>query len=1082
MKDMIIRIDFLILFILPFCFCEPIIPESSFYEVKSYIPFFFFLNDKNESYFKFKNNNDTTDLVFNLALGKGYSVNCLAYSSIEQIKKKDKNYTDFEFNFTLNNNNIYFSKKNNTNYYFVCVDNLGFYYDDYITIFNEYDNVLLEDNLPFSIQKFYSLNSYTLYFEGNHDEKINLFFNSKNQKFNQLISISIDEKEEEEIKEYKFNRTYNSDFKKGSKYKIIIKSLENKYSENQETIMIYKQKRDVLLIEENSNIVINYINGNIYNFYVNVDDYKNSEEGIITFKYNSYSAIHKMYSYMYGKIINLENDKDETLLKNMPSKIEDHEFINEQYEKLDTIYQMYFRKNKEKESGKKTYLLIQIKLNDHDLYFKNENFTISLSQRIRDVKIDDELLIFKQTLHLKDYVPQLYTIKIEKNNKFSYVFYVNNDVARIYNGTILLKDKQLEKSTKKQLYGISKGTNDIDLYTIQLFGFEQDIDIRIETIESEVYFIRDLYRPEKSFSRELMNCNIPFYYIGNYDIATFIKHLYFEEIFGKFNLYYKNIVLSDDESILTRSNEKYLQNISFPLLISHFDIIEVKCKYPGYFNIHLLSDSIPTSYNHNGRLINFLLKGSQSHFNMPNIDNMNLEISSPLGSEINVELYGKEIQLNKVNKNYHIKNIPKKEGEEMVFRTNVDTIFDIKIGQVNLFKKIKKDEKTINDPFVLFELEKNINYKTFELHLSNIKSKYSFYLMKGDSDFASDPKVSPSFELIKDDFFEIKLTNPYDKYPKSENNDIYYLAFVFENKNEININLKYLEKENYNNITEKENKILTPSNNKLNIDLNNDEKKDLNIFSKICNYDSIKKVSISYYDNEIALMDLKNKNIEYLSINNPMIPIQIETQYGENISNNSYIGAEVIYYYGNLNKSKINSLNELNLTINNSSKIIKWDEIKENNVSYEFYFIDKESNDSIYLENDCFLKTFNDHNKTNKTILKDENKKGYFELTKNEYNFEKKGKFKINVVAIINDEIPYRLIYKSIDYDSELENGSYLWFIITFPIILIIVIFLVLFLLRGKLKVNDIPNTQFHDNGTTGLIDNENNNNMETEV
>ena len=1078
MKDMIIRICFFIWFVLTFCYSEPIIPESAFQEVNSYIPFFFSLNNESyEAYFKFKNSNNETDLVFNLALGKGYSVNCLAYSSPEQIKKKDNIYIDFEFNFTLNKTDFYFSKKDNKMYYFVLVDYEKFYYDDYFTIFNENDNLILNDNMPFSIKKFYSLNSYNISFEGNNDEKITLFFNSKNQTFSQSISIRIDDKEVEKITESKFNRTYNSDYKKGSKYKVTITSSESKYSENQETILIYKQKRDVLLIEENSNIVKSYINGNIYNFYVNVDDYNKNEEGIITFKYKLYSAEHKMFSYIYGKVINLENDSDEILLKNMPSSKEEQEFIYEKYEQLDTVYQMYFRKNKEKESGKKSYLLIQIELNDHDLYFQNENFTISLSQRVKEIKLSDGLFNTKQSIHLKDYVPQLYSFKIEKKNKLSYVFYVNNDVGRIYNGSLLLEDKKIRKNTKKQLYGISKGTNDIDLYTIQLFGFEQDIEVRIESIESEIYYLRDSFRPIKSFSREIMNCKESFYYIGNYDITTYIKHLYFEEIFGKFNLYYKNTVLNDDESILTRSNETYLQNISFPLLISHIDIIEIKCKYPGYFNIHLLSESIPTSYDYNGRLINFITKGSQNHFNIPNITFMNLEISSPLGSEINIELYDKEIQLNKENKTYYLKNVTKEKNEEMIFTSKEDTIFDIKIGQQDLFKKIKKNETKINDKYILFELEKNTNYKTFDLDLSNIKSEYSYYLMKGDSDFASNPKVSPSFELIKEDNFKIKLTNPYDKYPKCDNKDIYYLALVFEKENEIDINLKYLNKEKYNNITEKENKILSPSNNKMNIDLNNDEKKDLNIISKICNYDSIRKVSISYYDVEITQMDLKKKNIEYLSINNPMIPIQIETQYGENISNNSYIGTEIIYYYGNLNKSKINSLNELNLTINNSSKTIKWDEIKENNVSYEFYFIDKESNDSIYLENDCFLKTVKDENKTNKTILKDDNKKGYFELTKNEYNFEKEGKFIINVVAIINDEIPYRLVYKSIDFDSELENGSYLWFIITFPIVLIIVIIIVYVLLRGKSKVDNMPNAQLYDDRATGLIDNENNEN-----
>ena len=100
--------------------------------------------------------------------------------------------------------------------------------------------------------------------------------------------------------------------------------------------------------------------------------------------------------------------------------------------------------------------------------------------------------------------------------------------------------------------------------------------------------------------------------------------------------------------------------------------------------------------------------------------------------------------------------------------------------------------------------------------------------------------------------------------------------------------------------------------------------KNLNIFSTICNYDSIKKISLSYYDIEFTEFNLNKKNIEYLSINNPMISIQIETQF---ISNIPYSGAEIIYFYGDLDISKIEDLNKLNLEIN---KFLKYYYLESN--------------------------------------------------------------------------------------------------------------------------------------------------------
>ena len=103
-----------------------------------------------------------------------------------------------------------------------------------------------------------------------------------------------------------------------------------------------------------------------------------------------------------------------------------------------------------------------------------------------------------------------------------------------------------------------------------------------------------------------------------------------------------------------------------------------------------------------------------------------------------------------------------------------------------------------------------------------------------------------------------------------------------------------------------------------------------------------------------------------------MIPIQIETQF---ISNIPYIGAEIIYFYGDLNISKIENLNKLNLEITNSSNIISWKPIEGYNVSYELYYFDIQNNDSEYLENYCFLKSMKD-NKNNNKNLKEESQSG----------------------------------------------------------------------------------------------------------
>ena len=1042
MKNQKCDIIFITISLLSLIIAEPLIPESSFEQLESYIPHFFSLNHKKyETYFKFKNSDNTKDLIINLALGRGYDVYCYTYLSVDDIQINNKQYYNFKFNFSLDEKELYFSKLEAKTYYFVCVNNIELYYDDYITIFNEADEIKLEHNTPFNIYKFYSSNSYIFLSEGKQNEIINIQLNSKDENFNRLIKIFIDEIEVKNLNDKKINLTYNSDLSKASTYKIQILSQEQTYSEHMETIIIYKMERKITLIEPNSNIVFNYIYGNIYNFYVNINDYNLNEEGLITFKYSTYAAQNNMLSYIYGKIENLQNDSDDLLIKNMPSS-SDNDFYYEYYEQLDTIYQMYFNKFKMNEKGKKLYLLIQIKLVDKGLYFKSENFTISLSQRIKEIQFfNNEIVNKKELIHLKNYVPQLYSLEFPKQNKFSYILYVNNNVAKIYNGTLIIKKKINSNNIKKQLYAISKGTNNLDLYTIQLFGHEQDIEIRIETIESEIFYLRDLYRPIKSFANSLMNYNESFYYIGDYDITTQPKHLYIEELFGKFDIYYKNEILKDDESILTKSNKNYLINTKIPLLYNNIDIIEVKCNSPGYFNLYLLSDSLPSLYSNYGRLISYINQKRLYHLSVRKSDNMNLELLSPLGDEIIIELNNENILLNQTNKIISFEQITQEQINMNIF-SNTNTLIEIKIGNKNLFKKISIKDKTVNNKYILFELEKNTDYKSVIISLENLLNGYSYYLLKGNSDFVTDPNYSTSFDTIEEKNFKIELTNPYDKYQPMNimENDTFYIALVNNGNNNINVNIDYLIKEKYNELKEKENKILTPSNNKINIVKNDDNIKNLNIFSTICNYNSIKKISLSYYDIEFTEFNLNKKNIEYLSINNPMIPIQIETQF---ISNIPYIGAEIIYFYGDLNISKIENLNKLNLEITNSSNIISWKPIEGYNVSYELYYFDIQNNDSEYLENYCFLKSMKD-NKNNNKNLKEESQSGLYKTEKPEFKFEKNGKYKINVVAIIN-EIPITLIYKSknFDFTSMGKKGNfYIW--ILFIIFSLLIIFFAL--------------------------------------
>ena len=121
-------------------------------------------------------------------------------------------------------------------------------------------------------------------------------------------------------------------------------------------------------------------------------------------------------------------------------------------------------------------------------------------------------------------------------------------------------------------------------------------------------------------------------------------------------------------------------NTKIPLLSNHIDIIEVNCRSPGYFNLYLLSDSLPVTYSNNGRLISYLYKKKQYHLRIINNGNMNLELSSLLGNEINIQLNDKNILLNQNNKIKRFEQIPQ-DNNDLIIISKEDSLIEIKIKQ-----------------------------------------------------------------------------------------------------------------------------------------------------------------------------------------------------------------------------------------------------------------------------------------------------------------------------------------------------------------------------------------------------------------
>ena len=128
----------------------------------------------------------------------------------------------------------------------------------------------------------------------------------------------------------------------------------------------------------------------------------------------------------------------------------------------------------------------------------------------------------------------------------------------------------------KQIYAISntnlKNLKNNKILYIKLFLAKQEVLFKIESTNSEMNYYSGSTRPSKILSQQHLNCGNSFYFIGNYSMIADETTFYLEEIYGTYNVYYKNSLSNNKDTILTNGNNKNLINSKFGLLSKTFDL------------------------------------------------------------------------------------------------------------------------------------------------------------------------------------------------------------------------------------------------------------------------------------------------------------------------------------------------------------------------------------------------------------------------------------------------------------------------------------------------------------------------------
>lgn len=1048
------------------------VPISSFVPINSNALTLMELREnQRELYFSFDNQFDGSDIVINVKKAKQYTTRLYLYSSYDAVKTNGEGqYIDYLEEFDLSEKLLYYKSAKKQTYYIVIKDLGDYSTKDYFSIFNEQDILELKPDEPFTIKLFLSKNLYKFNFKAEKDEVVSLDFNINNLNFGETVAILLNNEVVYKGERNKGMIKLNEEKAYGGTYEVQIKSTNDEvYTPIKSSIALYKEKNTVLKLEEEKPANVFYVNSKKFRFYVDVNDYELNEENLITFKFTHNASRNKLIEYCYAKNMNFEEFDDNKFISNMPAHEEDSEAHFSRLYTYDNVYHLYFARTQKPEENKKSYLLVHCSMKiDDDLYYDPETITVYLSKRAISLNLSDnqylngDFIKINQKITIEDFIPKVYRISLPySDKKLSYVFYTNIQIQTVYEDSMIKSDYSNDEL--RQIYALSTEKKEKKVY-VKLFGAKQEINFRLESTDSDIYYYSRISRPVQILSQQHLNCGNSFYYIGNYGNLAADSKFYLEEIYGKYNVFYKNSITdSDSDTILTNGNSQYLMDSKDGLLSKTFDIVELKCESPGYFNFHLLINYFTKTLTMYKRQVAYAPEGNIYIY--PTVNeaqkHINLEVTTLLGKEVDIYANNITKKINSDDRYFQI-NFKKAEDVPKSIKLNVkesNTLLSIKLSDDSLYNVVEGYRSRVNEEFILFKLNNSVEYKNVNITLKRVSHDYSYTMFRGDVSYTFNPILSgyATCPLEEQNQINLILSNPYLKLnsmvPDKENSPFYIMFYVNDPEGvQKDVYLDYTPIEKYETIPNSEIKIYSTTEGKYGLDINKDVSK-VSVLYQSCGK-SLKRLNIYSYDDILNSFDAKNKyNLGVF--NNYLIPKQVGPIF-EKDEGNQYEGAIVGISLEEISKDEIDNYNKNEYAVRQNGKVLKWNPV--NNVKEYVVFVFNEKNEDLkYIQNPCFL----DHIQKS-YINASENETSYiahYTTGNNYYELSENGTFITTVVANMGEKMPMKFIYKEYAYNSSAEpydedtdddgdNTLLIELLVIIPILVIIIIILIVYLVR----------------------------------
>ena len=407
--------------------------------------------------FKFRLNstdNDKADLIIHFQQATGFTVKGLITTNLDLtnciLSESECKTQNNSLRFIVQRKDIIVKIKdlnltNQTDYAYIIFKDKHYFYEDYVSVYRENDEVELNENQPYLLSRFFSLNYRICTFTVNEKYKYSFEINNFDR---DLVTIYTNKSQYKEIYSSDDNliSTIISLFPNKTYYiKITNQKKEKKpYYKNKFLILITKfEGFKPIELKEGKLHFEKFITFNKYFFYFDLSQYKLNEENFITYRFDSIND--NINNEIKAVIVTANNTNITDFKQLIPVKDEKSIFtLLESHKYKDNVYHLKFKKTIQKPK-EHTLLFISLKFtpkNEENTFIMPDDFEIGIGKRMNLKYLEEESFKYndKWVEHNDDStensVPHFYKFLLNDTNETDNKFY-DSDKDKIEKSIII---------------------------------------------------------------------------------------------------------------------------------------------------------------------------------------------------------------------------------------------------------------------------------------------------------------------------------------------------------------------------------------------------------------------------------------------------------------------------------------------------------------------------------------------------------------------------------------------------------------------------------------------------------------------